>query len=162
MKALRCFALLFCLVPLCFSSGALQAASTAPVAAPAKAASKVTAGKASTRPAKAAVRKKAKAKPVARSKRKAVSKAVAKPVPKAKLDLSLPTHLVDKLEPEVNTLSSQRRKPLLPSMFPENPPADDSPFQLNGRLINNEMQLQLRNDSRREVEGAAIDFQFRQ
>ncbi|MGE1084493.1 hypothetical protein ACQJ0O_19975 [Pseudomonas shirazensis] len=160
MKALRCFALLFCLVPLCFFSGALQAASTAPVAAPAKAASKVTAGKASTRPAKAAVRKKAK--PVARSKRKAVSKAVAKPVPKAKLDLSLPTHLVDKLEPEVNTLSSQRRKPLLPSMFPENPPADDSPFQLNGRLINNEMQLQLRNDSRREVEGAAIDFQFRQ
>lgn len=162
MKALRCFALLFCLVPLCFFSGALHAASTAPVAAPAKAASKVTAGKASTRPAKAAVRKKAKAKPVARSKRKAVSKAVAKPVPKAKLDLSLPTHLVDKLEPEVNTLSSQRRKPLLPSMFPENPPADDSPFQLNGRLINNEMQLQLRNDSRREVEGAAIDFQFRQ
>lgn len=158
MKALRCFALLFCLAPLCFSSGALQAASTAPVAAPAKAA----AGKASTPPAKAAVRKKAKAKPVARNKRKAVSKAVAKPVPKAKLDLSLPTHLVDKLEPEVNTLSSQRRKPLLPSMFPENPPADDSPFQLNGRLINNEMQLQLRNDSRREVEGAAIDFQFRQ
>lgn len=162
MKALRCFALLFCLAPLCFSSGALQAASTAPVAAPAKAvtASKTTAGKASTPSAKAAVRKKAK--PVARNKRKAVSKAVAKPVPKAKLDLSLPTHLVDKLEPEVNTLSSQRRKPLLPSMFPENPPADDSPFQLNGRLINNEMQLQLRNDSRREVEGAAIDFQFRQ
>lgn len=162
MKALRCFALLFCLALLCFSSGALQAASTAPVAAPAKAASKATAGKASTPPAKAAVRKKAKVKPVARNKRKAVSKAVAKPVPKAKLDLSLPTHLVDKLEPEVNTLSSQRRKPLLPSMFPENPPADDSPFQLNGRLINNEMQLQLRNDSRREVEGAAIDFQFRQ
>lgn len=164
MKALRCFALLFCLAPLCFSSGALQAASTAPVAAPAKAASKATAGKAGTPPAKAAVRKKAKAKakPVARNKRKAVSKAVAKPVPKTKLDLSLPTHLVDKLEPEVNTLSSQRRKPLLPSMFPENPPADDSPFQLNGRLINNEMQLQLRNDSRREVEGAAIDFQFRQ
>jgi len=164
MKALRCFALLFCLAPLCFSSGALQAASTAPVAAPARAvtASKAAAGKASTPPAKAAVRKKAKAKPVARNKRKAVSKAVAKPVPKAKLDLSLPTHLVDKLEPEVNTLSSQRRKPLLPSMFPDNPPADDSPFQLNGRLINNEMQLQLRNDSRREVEGAAIDFQFRQ
>ena len=47
-------------------------------------------------------------------------------------------------------------------MFRDKPEADDSPFQLNGRLINNEMQLQLRNDSRREVEGAAIDFEFRQ
>jgi hypothetical protein len=39
---------------------------------------------------------------------------------------------------------------------------NDSPFQLNGRLINNEMQLQLRNDSRRDVEGAAIEFEFPQ
>ena len=54
------------------------------------------------------------------------------------------------------------RKPLLPSMFPQKPVSDDSPFQLNGRLINNEMQLQLRNDSRHDVEGAAIDFEFRQ
>jgi len=29
-------------------------------------------------------------------------------------------------------------------------------------LISNEMQLQMRNDSRRDVEGAAIDFEFRQ
>lgn len=56
----------------------------------------------------------------------------------------------------------QRRKPLLPPMFTEKPEADDSPFQLNGRLISNEMQLQLRNDSRRDVEGAAIDFEYRQ
>jgi hypothetical protein len=47
-------------------------------------------------------------------------------------------------------------------MFTEKPETNDSPFQLNGRLINNEMQLQLRNDSRREVEGAAIDFEYRQ
>jgi hypothetical protein len=44
----------------------------------------------------------------------------------------------------------------------EKPETSDSPFQLNGRLINNEMQLQLRNDSRRDVEGAAIDFEYRQ
>ena len=36
-----------------------------------------------------------------------------------------------------------------------------SPFQLNGRLINNEMQLQLRNEERREVEGAALEFEFK-
>ena len=46
-------------------------------------------------------------------------------------------------------------------MFSEKPVTDESPFQLNGRLINNEMQLQLRNDSRRDVEGAAIEFEFR-
>ena len=63
----------------------------------------------------------------------------------------------------MGTLSPiQRRKPLLPPMFTEKPETNDSPFQLNGRLINNEMQLQLRNDSRREVEGAAIDFEYRQ
>jgi hypothetical protein len=47
-------------------------------------------------------------------------------------------------------------------MFTEKPETSDSPFQLNGRLINNEMQLQLRNDSRHDVEGAAIDFEYRQ
>ena len=37
-----------------------------------------------------------------------------------------------------------------------------APFQLNGRLLSNEMQLQLRNEERREVEGAALDFEFKQ
>jgi hypothetical protein len=35
------------------------------------------------------------------------------------------------------------------------------PNQLNGRLLNNEMQLPLRNSERREVEGAALDFEFK-
>jgi hypothetical protein len=39
--------------------------------------------------------------------------------------------------------------------------ASSSPFQLNGRLLNNEMQLQRRNEERRDVEGAALDFEFK-
>ena len=50
---------------------------------------------------------------------------------------------------------------LLPALFQEKP-TSDSPFQLNGRLISNEMQLQLRNESRHDVEGAAIEFEYRQ
>lgn len=164
MKALRSFALLLCLAPLCLSSGMLQAAqpqtkAAAAKSAPAKPAKKPIATKTNKAPAKAVSRNKAK--PAAKVKRKAVSKAVAKP----KLDLSLPLEMVNQLEPNVNTskpTGKSRRKPLLPSMFPQTPPVDDSPFQLNGRLISNEMQLQLRNDSRHDVEGAAIDFEFRQ
>jgi hypothetical protein len=164
MKALRSFALLLCLAPLCLSSGMLQAAqpqtkAAAAKSAPAKPAKKPVATKTNKAPAKAVSRNKAK--PAAKVKRKAVSKAVAKP----KLDLSLPLEMVNQLEPNVNTskpTGKSRRKPLLPSMFPQTPPVDDSPFQLNGRLISNEMQLQLRNDSRHDVEGAAIDFEFRQ
>ncbi len=140
MKALRSLALFFCLVPLCLSSGALQAAQPA-VQAQSKPGAVV-----------------AKPKPVAR---KPLRKAVAKPLPKPKLDLSLPVEMVKDLKPDVGT-STPGRAPLLPSMFPVKPMSDDSPFQLNGRLISNEMQLQLRNDSRRDVDGAAIDFEFRQ
>jgi len=168
MKALRSFALLLCLAPLCLSSGMLQAAqpqtkAAAAKSAPAKPAKKPVATKTNKAPAKAVSRNKAK--PAAKVKRKAVSKAVAKPLAKPKLDLSLPLEMVNQLEPNVNTskpTGKSRRKPLLPSMFPQTPPVDDSPFQLNGRLISNEMQLQLRNDSRHDVEGAAIDFEFRQ
>ncbi|QXI36929.1 hypothetical protein [Pseudomonas xantholysinigenes] len=103
-------------------------------------------------PAKAQAKPKPRAKPA--------SKVVAKPLPKPKVDLSLPSELVKHLEPDLGD-TPVMRKPLLPSMFPTKPESDSSPFQLNGRLISNEMQLQLRNDSRREVEGAAIDFEFR-
>ncbi|MDR6715192.1 hypothetical protein J2W83_004832 [Pseudomonas hunanensis] len=166
MKALRTVALMLCLAPLALSSGMLQAAQPAPKAEPAKSVSAKPAGKPTPAPAKkpdskAAVHSKAKPKPKPKAKPKAVSKAVAQPLPKPKLDLSLPADMVDDLEPDVDALSP-RRKPLLPAMFPQNPLPDDSPFQLNGRLISNEMQLQLRNDSRRDVEGAAIDFEFRQ
>lgn len=163
MKALRVFALLLCVAPLALSSGMLQAAQPADAAksAPAKAAAKPATAATKKPAAKPAARSKAKPRTTAKAKRKPVSKAVAQPLPKAKLDLSLPVGMVDNLEPEVDVLSP-RRKPLLPSMFPQTPAPDDSPFQLNGRLISNEMQLQLRNDSRRDVEGAAIDFEFRQ
>jgi len=148
MKLLRCIALIVCLVPFVALPGVSQAAQPAVQAQQ---------GKAAAKPAKS----KSKPKPKAKVARKPVSKAVAKPLPKAKLDLSLPADMVDDLEPSVGN-SANRRKPLLPAMFTEKPQSDDSPFQLNGRLISNEMQLQMRNDSRRDVEGAAIDFEFRQ
>ncbi|CAO3310308.1 MULTISPECIES: hypothetical protein [unclassified Pseudomonas] len=144
MNASRCFVLIVCLLP--FYCPVVPALAGQP-ANQAQAAQ----GK--------HVPKKATAKPV----HKPVSKAVAKPLPKTNLDLSLPVDMVDKLEPDVGTPSPiQRRKPLLPPMFTEKPETNDSPYQLNGRLINNEMQLQLRNDSRHDVEGAAIDFEYRQ
>lgn len=162
MNLLRALFFAMCLVPLCLA-GTL--ASTAAVAA--QAASQAPA---KAKPAQKTVQKKAQpvrkqaVKPAA-GKRKAaakpVSKAIAKPLPKPKLDLSLPVEMVNDLEPSVGG-KTVRRKPLLPSMFPSKPVADDSPFQLNGRLISNEMQLQLRNDSRRDVEGAAIEFEYRQ
>ena len=162
MNALRRFALILCLVPLGSLAGVAQAAQPAGQAQAmpvqkAKPVQKATARPAHKQPAKKAGNSKA------RPARKQVSKEVAKPLPKAKLDLSLPADMVDDLEPNVGSPSPiQRRKPLLPPMFTEKPETSDSPFQLNGRLISNEMQLQLRNDSRRDVEGAAIDFEYRQ
>ena len=94
------------------------------------------------------------------ARKKSVGKTVARPLPKPRLDLSLPTEMVEQLEPAVDNVSP-RRKSLLPTMFPEKP-TENSPFQLNGRLISNEMQLQLRNDSRRDLDGAAIEFEFKQ
>lgn len=159
MNALRRFALILCLAPLCYLGGAAQAAQPT---SQAQATHGKPAQKAAAKPVQKQAPKKAsnnKAKPV----HKAVSRAVAKPLPKAKLDLSLPVDMVNDLEPNVGNPSPiQRRKPLLPPMFTEKPETSDSPFQLNGRLINNEMQLQLRNDSRHDVEGAAIDFEYRQ
>lgn len=166
MKALRSFVLLLCLAPLCLS--AAMAHATQPVAkasatqtkAAAKPVRKQAANKAGQVASKTPGR--GKAKPSGKVvRKKPLTKAVAKPLPKPKLDLSLPAAMVEELKPEVGD-PVMRRKPLLPSMFPQKPVSDDSPFQLNGRLINNEMQLQLRNDSRHDVEGAAIDFEFRQ
>jgi len=157
MNALRRFALILCLAPLCYPGSPALAAQPASQAQAAQ--GKNVQKKAPGKPAQKQVVKKAGSKNKAH---KPVSKAVAKPLPKAKLDLSLPVDMVDNLEPNVGTPSPiQRRKPLLPPLFTEKPETD-SPFQLNGRLINNEMQLQLRNDSRHDVEGAAIDFEYRQ
>lgn len=159
MNLLRCFAMTLCLMPLCLPVGGAEAAQPASQAQAVK--GKASQKPAASKPAKTTAKSKAPARVKAKPVRKPVSKAVRQPLPEAKLDLSLPTDMVKKLEPEVGDAST-RRKPLLPAMFTEKPQTDDSPFQLNGRLISNEMQLQLRNDSRRDVEGAAIDFEFRQ
>ncbi|MFQ6572932.1 translation initiation factor 2 [Pseudomonas sp. UM16] len=103
-----------------------------------------------------AVRKKTPAKPV----RKKTAKAAPEPLPAAAVDLRLPADMVKDLKPASQDPVSTP-KPLLPHLFGESPPSD-SPFQLNGRLLSNEMQLQLRNDARQDIEGAAIEFEFKQ
>ncbi|MDB6146124.1 MAG: hypothetical protein JWP80_5168 [Pseudomonas sp.] len=80
---------------------------------------------------------------------------------KPNLDLSLPTDMANQVDP-VGKVAPIARKSVLPSMFGEKKTAKDSPFQLNGRLLSNEMQLQLRNENHQQVEGAALDFEFRQ
>jgi len=154
MKCLRFLGLLLCLACVGLTGGLAHAAQAAPAAKPAEAKSKAGAA------AKPVRKQASKPRQAPRNKRKTADKGVTKPLPKAKLDLSLPPGMVEKLEPDVDD-APLAHKPVLPAMFTEKP-ATDSPFQLNGRLISNEMDLQLRNDSRRDVEGAAIDFEFRQ
>lgn len=98
--------------------------------------------------------------PVA-AKSKSASELAKTPLVPAHLDLSLPQDMVRHLQPLGALPSLVKREPLLPPLFNEKP-KDDSPFQLNGRLLSNEMGLQLRNDERRDVEGAALDFEFKQ
>lgn len=81
-------------------------------------------------------------------------------LPPAQLDLSLPSDMVRHLQP-LGTMPQPKSVPLLPPMFGEKP-TDNSAFQINGRLLSNEMRLQLRNEERRDVEGAALDFEFKQ
>lgn len=89
-------------------------------------------------------------------------------LPKATLDLSLPPDMVKQLTPPPNVITAGSKakstpgggKPLLPKMFPD--AGSDSDFQLQGRLLSNEMELQLRNEARKEVDGAALDFKFKQ
>lgn len=89
-------------------------------------------------------------------------------LPKASLDLSLPTDMVKQLAPPPGVITAAAKpktpaagaKPLLPKMFPDSD--SDPDFQLQGRLLSNEMQLQLRNEARKDVEGAALDFTFKQ
>ncbi|OYU05175.1 MAG: translation initiation factor 2 [Pseudomonas sp. PGPPP1] len=81
-------------------------------------------------------------------------------LPPAQLDLSLPSDMVRHLQP-LGTVPKPKSVPLLPPMFGEKP-TDNSAFQINGRLLSNEMKLQLRNEERREVEGAALEFEFKQ
>ncbi|MCV4267871.1 translation initiation factor 2 [Pseudomonas capsici] len=108
-----------------------------------------------------------KEKAVAAAAKREKSKAAKTPVkdvrlPQPKLDLSLPPEMVKELSPPANIITA-KRKPLLPQMFGnKGSSSDPSPFELNGRLLSNEMQLQMRNESRRDIEGAALDFKFKQ
>jgi hypothetical protein len=87
---------------------------------------------------------------------------------KVPLDLSLPPEMVKQLTPPANVITSASKakaqapgaKPLLPKMFPD--ANADPDFQMQGRLLSNEMDLQLRNEARKDVEGAALDFKFKQ
>jgi hypothetical protein len=89
-------------------------------------------------------------------------------LPKPSLDLSLPPEMVRQMTPPPNVITAGPKskspsggaKPLLPKLFPDG--NSDPDFQLQGRLLSNEMQLQLRNEARKEVEGAALDFTFKQ
>ena len=86
---------------------------------------------------------------------------------KVPLDLSLPPEMVKQLTPPANVITSASKtkpqpagaKPLLPKMFPD--ANGDPDFQMQGRLLSNEMDLQLRNEARKDVEGAALDFTFK-
>jgi hypothetical protein len=98
-----------------------------------------------------------KKRPPVASKSKPASEVVKTRLPPAKLDLSLPKDMVQQLKP-AGTVPMPKHDAILPQMFGEK----NSGFQLNGRLLSNEMQLQLRNEERREVEGAALDFEFKQ
>lgn len=117
----------------------------------------------------AATRAKATAgKVAAKSKSRKNAEVIATDIPAAKLDLSLPKDMVKQLQPpgkpemaaSADAPTATDGKPLLPSLFA--PKAEGEPFELNGRLLTNEMDLQLRNESRREVDGAALDFKFKQ
>ena len=155
-------ALVIGLLSLC-SAGTVLAAPVSEQAAAASTQPKASAAK-KTAPAKKApaAKKPAPAKkraPVA-SKSKSAHEVAKTQLPPARLDLSLPSEMVRHLQP-LGTLAQPKNVPLLPPMFSEKP-ADDSAFQINGRLLSNEMKLQLRNEERREVEGAALDFEFKQ
>lgn len=94
------------------------------------------------------------------SKSKSAREVAQTKLPPAQLDLSLPSDMVRLLQP-IGTMPKPKSVPLLPPMFSERP-SDNSAFQINGRLLSNEMKLQLRNEERRDVEGAALDFEFKQ
>jgi hypothetical protein len=121
-------------------------------------------GVAKKTPAKSAVRaskskKPTKATTASKSKQRKESDVVAAPLPEVKLDLSLPHEMVKDLHAPGKVAAVKPRDGVLPPLFPDK--RSEDAFQLNGRLLSNEMQLQLRDD-RRSVEGAALDFEFKQ
>ena len=166
MKPIRPLVLLLICLLGAVSAGQVTAATqekpkaSVPVKSPAPATKPVA--KKATAAAKPAAKKAAPVKkrsPIA-SKSKSAREIARTPLKSATLDLSLPPEMVRELTPK-GAIPLPKHEPLLPPMFGEKP-APESPFQLNGRLLSNEMNLQLRNESRQDIEGAAIDFEFKQ
>jgi hypothetical protein len=156
--------LLICLLG--FNSGAVMAASSPdkPAEATSAAKSQQPAAVKKVTPDKKAVTAK-KPKPLKKrapiaSRSKPASEVVKTPLPPVRLDLSLPPEMVSQLQPP-GTLVQTNRAPLLPQMFGEKP-KQSSPFQLNGRLLSNELGLPLIKEEHRDVEGAALEFEFKQ
>ena len=156
MKAIFSAAgVLLCLLMISHAPGVMAAAVQEKPAATSTAKTPSAAKKAvpAKKPQQKAVKKRS---PVA-SKSKPASEVAKTKLPPARLDLSLPKDMVQELKPK-GTVELPKREPILPQFFGEK----NSGFQLNGRLLSNEMQLQLRNEERRDVEGAALDFEFKQ
>lgn len=154
-------ALLICLAGLCNATPVLAAPASAPIVLAAAEQKPAPAKKTVQAKKPAPVKKTAKVKkraPTASKSKSAREVAQTKLAP-AQLGLSLPQEMVRHLQP-LGTMPQPRNVPLLPPMFDEKP-VDNSAFQINGRLLSNEMQLQMRNEERRDVEGAALDFEFK-
>lgn len=155
MKARYCLGFILAGILTALNAGAATAAQPQPEATSVK----PHATKPAVSAKQAAAQKKSSA--ASKSKSKSARRSAKKPLPAAKLDLSLPPDMVRQLKP-LGTVPMPAHKPLLPNMFGDKT-AQDSPFQLNGRLISNEMGLQLRNEARQnEIEGAALEFEFKQ
>lgn len=147
---------LICLSSLC-NAAPLMAAPANEHTAPASAQHKVAPVKRTLRDKKTTATKKHLS---VSNKSKSLRDVVKAKLPPARLDLSLPVEMVRHLQP-LGSLPQPTDVPLLPPMFGDKP-TDSSAFEINGRLLSNEMKLQLRNTERREVEGAALDFEFKQ
>lgn len=140
--------------------GTALAATPVTDAKPAASSEKNTSANKSTPAKKAPVAKKKSTAVKKRAASKASREVAQTQLPPAQLDLSLPSDMVRHLQP-LGTVPKPKSVPLLPQMFGEKP-TDNSAFQINGRLLSNEMKLQLRNEERRDVEGAALEFEFKQ
>ena len=157
MKATYCVGLVLAGVLSAFNAVVATAAPVQPDSSPRHTQSAHSPAKPAASEKKTPVKKRA---PIA-SKSKSAREIAQKRLPAANLDLRLPPEMVKQLHP-LGAVPMPAHKPLLPNMFGEKTP-EDSPFQLNGRLLSNEMNLQLRNDARHnEIEGAALDFEFKQ
>lgn len=121
-----------------------------PAAAPPKTAEKPAAASKPAAPAQPSKPRKAEA-----------EASVSEPLPPVSLDLRLPKELLHDLKPG-KSAPALEEKPLLPPMFAEKP-AEESPFQVGGRLIQRDRELRSNDgDSwHSQIQGAELQFHFR-